>query len=91
LDDAVHREVREECGVEIKVGPLVGTFQLIEHDSSGQVRFHYVVLDYLARHANGAAHPSSDAEDVAWVDPKDLSTYQLRPETVEMIQRALAI
>lgn len=91
LDDAIRREVREECGIEIEVGPLVGTFQLIERDSSGRVRFHYVVLDYLAHYVNGVTRSSSDVEEVAWVNPDRLGHYNLRPETVEMVQRALTM
>ncbi|MDW8098608.1 MAG: NUDIX hydrolase [Anaerolineae bacterium] len=91
LDEAVQREVREECGIEVQVGPLVGVFQPIERDATGAVRFHYVVLDYLACYAGGTICTSSDAGDAVWVSPDQLDRYQLRPETTEMIRRALAI
>lgn len=91
LEEAVQREVREECGIEIQVGPLVGVFQPIERDAAGAIRFHYVVLDYLACYAGGTLRTSSDAGDAAWVSPDQLDRYRLRPETATMIRRALAI
>lgn len=91
LEEAVRREVREECGIEVQVGPLVGAFQPIERDVAGAVRFHYVVLDYLACYVGGALRSSSDAGDAAWVPLAELDRYRLRPETAEMIRRALAI
>jgi ADP-ribose pyrophosphatase YjhB (NUDIX family) len=91
LGDAVRREVREECSVDVRVGPLAGVFQAIERDAAGQVRFHYIVLDYLAYHVDGVLRPSSDAADAAWVEPEQLAAYCLRPETIEMIERALAL
>ncbi len=91
LDEAVWREVREECGIEVQVGPLVGVFQPIERDAAGAVRFHYVVLDYLACYAGGTLRTSSDVSDAVWVPPDQLDQYRLRPETMAMIRRALAI
>ena len=51
---AVRREVREECGIEVTVGPLLGVFEPIVRDPDGRVRYHYVVVDYLAYHHGGA-------------------------------------
>jgi 8-oxo-dGTP diphosphatase len=91
LADAVRREVREECAIEVEVGPLVGAFEPIERDDAGQVRFHYVVLDYLARYAAGELHHASDAVDAVWAAPTRLAEYGLRPTTLDMIERALAL
>ena len=91
LDEAVRREVREECGIEVQVGPLVGVFQPIERDATGAIRFHYIVLDYLACYTGGTLHIASDVNDAVWVSPDQLDRYRLRPETVEMIRRALTI
>ncbi|MCD6290513.1 MAG: NUDIX hydrolase [Anaerolineae bacterium] len=91
LGDAVRREVGEECGFQIEVGPLVGVFQPIERDTTGRVRFHYVVLDYLAWPVGGSLHAASDAVEAAWALPEELSEYGLRPETAAMIEQALAM
>ena len=53
LAEGARREVMEECGVEIEVGPLVAVFEPIQRDEDGRLRFHYVVVDYLARYLSG--------------------------------------
>ena len=53
LAEGAHREVLEECGVEIEVGPLVAVFEPMQRDEDGRLRFHYVVVDYLARYLSG--------------------------------------
>lgn len=91
LADAVRREVREECAIEVEVGPLVGAFEPIERDSAGRVQFHYVVLDYAAIYVAGELHHASDAVDAVWVAPAQLAEYGLRPTTLDMIERALTL
>ena len=49
-EDAIRREVREECGIEVTVGPVLGFFEPIQRDADGRVRYHYVVVDFLAYH-----------------------------------------
>ena len=39
--EGVRREVWEECGVEIEVGPLVGVFEPMQRDDAGRLRYHY--------------------------------------------------
>ncbi len=91
LADAVRREVLEECGIDVTVGPLLGVFQPIERDTAGRIRFHYVVLDYLAYFTAGRIRPSSDAGDAVWVHPDSLARYHLAEETLAIIRRALAL
>jgi 8-oxo-dGTP diphosphatase len=89
-EDAVRREVREECGIEVTVGPMLGIFEPIVRDPDGRVRYHYVVVDYLAYHHGGEVQAGDDAADVEWVVPEELDTYALMPATRAMIERALA-
>ena len=47
-EDAVRREVLEECGIEIEVGPILGLFQPIERDADDRIRYHFTIIDFLA-------------------------------------------
>jgi 8-oxo-dGTP diphosphatase len=47
LTDAVRREIAEETGLQVEVGPMVETFDRVHHDTEGRVRFHFVIVDYL--------------------------------------------
>ncbi len=88
---AVRREVREECGIEIEVGPLLGLFEPIQRDEDGRVRSHYTILDFLAHYRSGELRAGDDAAEVRWVEPADLPHYDLSPATAAMIARALAL
>src|SRR5437899_234242 len=53
LAAAVTREVREETGLEVDVGPVVEVLDRIRVDADGRVRYHYVLIDYLCRPIGG--------------------------------------
>lgn len=88
---AVQREVREECGVEVTVGPVLGLFEPIHRDDDGRIRYHYVVIDFLAYYRSGEAQPGDDAAELRWAAPTELASYALHPATRAMIERALAV
>jgi mutator protein MutT len=87
--EGVGREVREECGVEVEVGPLVGVFEPMQRDAEGRLRYHYVVLDYLARYVSGEPQAADDADDVRWVSVEELDRLPMQTETKAMIRRAV--
>jgi mutator protein MutT len=88
---AVRREVREECGIEVAVGPVLGLFEPIQRDPDGRVRYHFVVVDFLAYYVSGELHTGDDAAETRWVAPADLPRYDLSPATRAMISRALTL
>jgi 8-oxo-dGTP diphosphatase len=91
VEEAVRREVAEECGIEVTVGPLLGTFEPIHRDEDGRVRYHFVVLDFLAHYRSGELRAGDDAADLCWASPEELGRYALMPATRTMIARALAL
>lgn len=89
-ETAVRREVQEECGVEIEVGPVLGLFEPIQRDSDGRIRYHFTVIDFLAYYRGGELRSGDDAAEVCWVTPGELAQYELSAATRAMIARALA-
>lgn len=87
---AVRREVREECGIEVTVGPVLGLFEPIQRDPDGRIRYHYVVIDFLAFYRSGEIRVGDDAADLRWVKPEELGNYRLHPAIAAMIEAALA-
>ena len=87
LEQALTREVREECSIEITVGPILGVFEPIVRDDEGRIRYHYVVIDYLAFYARGEVAIGDDAAELRWVPFNDLGEYALLPETREIVER----
>jgi 8-oxo-dGTP diphosphatase len=70
LAEAVCREVKEETGLVVSAGPLVTTTERILRDEEGSIRFHYVILTYVAHYQGGTAAASGDADEVFWATPK---------------------
>ncbi len=89
LRDAVCRELREEIGVETRVGPLIELCERITRDPDGRVRYHFVLADYLCEQVGGSLHPGSDAAAVALADPESLAPYALTDLTRAVIARAV--
>lgn len=91
LEEAVRREVREECGIDVTVGPVLGVFEPILRDDDGRIRYHYVVVDYLATYAGGDAVVGDDAAELCWVAADELDVYPLLSAARDMIERARQI
>ena len=88
LEQAVAREVLEETGVTIEVGPIVEVLDRISRDSEGRVEHHFVLVDFVARPSGGFLRSASDAEDAEWVQLSDLQKYEVAPVTMSVIQKA---
>ena len=55
LEAALAREVLEETGLDVDVGPVVEVLDRIERDADGRVEYHFVIIDYLCRAVGGTA------------------------------------
>jgi ADP-ribose pyrophosphatase YjhB (NUDIX family) len=88
LEQAVTREVLEETGVTIEVGPIVEVLDRISRDAEGRVEHHYVLVDFVARPTGGSLQGASDADDAAWVALADLARYEVAAVTVGVIRKA---
>jgi mutator protein MutT len=90
LHHAVKREMREETGLEVEVGPLIDVFERIEHDAQG-IRYHFVIIDYLCTCVDGALCAGDDAEAAVWVTSEELAHYDIRESAVAVIQKGLRL
>lgn len=88
---ALQREVYEECDIRVEVGPILGLFEPIQLDPDGRVRYHFMVVDFLAYYVSGELQAGDDASEVRWVLPGELGQYDLAPAGQQMIARALAL
>jgi ADP-ribose pyrophosphatase YjhB (NUDIX family) len=85
LAQAVAREVREETGLVVEVGPLAC---VVERMGDG---YHFVILDYLARVIGGSLTAATDAAAARFVDDAELATLPTTEGLVDALTRARAI
>jgi ADP-ribose pyrophosphatase YjhB (NUDIX family) len=91
LEDCVARELLEETGLEIAVGPVIEVFDRITRDDEGRVQYHFVLVDYLCWPCGGELKAGSDVADACFVDPSELEPYALTAKAMDVIGRALEL
>ena len=91
LEAGLTREMAEETGLDVEVGPVVDVFDRIRLDPERKVRYHYVLIDYLCRPVGGTLHHGSDVAAAEFVAPEDLPAYRLTPKATSVIEKALTI
>jgi 8-oxo-dGTP diphosphatase len=89
--EAARREVMEECGIRVRLAGVAGVVDRVVRDAAGRVRYHYVLVDYLAHPEDGTICAGSDAADVRWVPVAEVAAYDITDGLVDMIQRALVL
>ena len=80
VTEGLIREVREETGLEVEVGRLVGVYS--------KPQKHEVVLTFRARIIGGEIMPSDEADYHAWVPAAELDSIKLLPKHRERIADA---
>jgi ADP-ribose pyrophosphatase YjhB (NUDIX family) len=90
--EAARREVEEECGLKVRIAGLVGVLDRVTRDGDGRVRYHWVLVDYLAfPESNDAITAGSDAAEVRWVTIDELERLPVTEGLADMIGRAIAL
>ena len=89
LEASIVREMLEETGLRIEVGPVIEVFDRITRDDKGDVQYHFVLVDYLCWPVGGELQAGSDVADARFIDPAQLPDYKLTVKANEVIARAL--
>jgi len=91
LEAGTARELFEETGLVVEVGPVVDVFDRILVDDEGRVRYHFVLVDYLCRSRNGVLTAGTDVEAVTLADPAALAGYGVTDKVGAVVARAVAL
>jgi len=91
LEAGIAREVVEETGLGIAVGPIVEVFDRILLDANGKIQYHFVLIDYLCRPIDGRLQAGSDVADVTLADPDRLEPFGMTDKAVEVIRKAVSL
>jgi 8-oxo-dGTP diphosphatase len=83
--EAAVREAREETGLAVEPGELLGVFDRVLRNAEGRVQYHYVLIDFLCRPVGGKLFAASDAAEVRWFTRDQLPALALAEDTLEVI------
>jgi 8-oxo-dGTP diphosphatase len=89
LEAGTAREILEETGLVVDVGPVIEVFDRILLDEDRKVRYHFVLIDYLCRPVGGRLQHGSDVADAILVDPDRLGPYGLTPKATSIVRKAM--
>jgi len=89
--EAIAREIMEECGIGIRVVDVAGVLDRVVHDDAGRVRYHYVLVDYLAYPESLDVVAGSDAGDAQWFDIERVAALDTTQGLLDMIRRGEAL
>jgi len=88
--EAARREVLEECSIDIEITKIFNVMDNIIRDEDGSIRFHYILVDVLARYVSGEIKAQSDAEDCLWFTSEELAGLDMNPRLHEVLARAFS-
>jgi 8-oxo-dGTP diphosphatase len=87
---AAEREALEECSVRVMADHIFEVTDHIIHDDAGRVKYHYVLIDLIARYISGEARAQSDAAECRWFTIKELDKLDTTAQLRSVIMRAIS-
>ena len=82
FQEALHREVREEAGVEIEITGFVGICKNVERN--------IVNIDFTAKYVSGELCASEESTEVVWVTPEEAYKMITFPLTRKRLENMLS-
>jgi 8-oxo-dGTP diphosphatase len=89
LREATIREAREETGLGVEVGEMLGVYERVTRGEDARVRYHYVLIDFLCRPVAGELKAASDAAEAGWFSPDELPPLNLSYDANEVVRKGL--
>jgi len=85
--EAAVREAREETGLIVETGELLGVYDRILRNDEQRVQYHYVLVDFFCRQVGGELRAASDADEVRWFTRDELPALNLADDTQDVIRK----
>ena len=86
LREAAEREILEETGIQIRASKPIYTFDVIDRDTAGKVRFHYVIVDLAADYVRGEPLPGDDALEARWISAEEINGLEVSAATLKLLK-----
>ena len=88
LHTALHREVREETGLEIEIVGLAGWREVLPSASGGG---HYLIMSFAARWAGREPILNDEHDDFIWIEPGNFGDLKLTGGLPEVVSAAKSL
>ena len=88
--EAAIREAREETGLNVEPGELLGVYDRVLRNPERRVQYHYVLIDFLCRRVAGDIAAASDAAEVRWFTQEELPGLKLAEDTLDVIRKGFS-
>ncbi len=85
--EAAERELLEETGVKVRAREAFYIFDFIDRDADGVIRYHYIIVDFLADYLGGEPRAADDVSDARWVSPQEAAALNLSPTTRKLLKQ----
>jgi ADP-ribose pyrophosphatase len=85
--EAAEREILEETGITIRAKEAFYVFDFIDRDKEGKIKYHYVIIDFVADYLGGEPKASDDVSDARWVSPDEAVVLDLSPTTRKLLKQ----
>jgi ADP-ribose pyrophosphatase len=85
--EAAEREILEETGITIRAKEAFYVFDFIDRDKEGKIKYHYVIIDFVADYLGGEPKAADDVSDARWVSPDEAVVLDLSPTTRKLLEQ----
>jgi ADP-ribose pyrophosphatase len=85
--EAAEREILEETGITVRAKEAFYLFDFIDRDPEGGIKYHYIIIDFLADYLGGEPKAADDVSDARWVSPEEAAALNLSPTTRKLLEQ----
>lgn len=83
--DAARREVKEETGLDVRLGPVVWTGEVI--DTASPPAWHFTLVDFVGFPVGGTLQAGDDAAEARWVTPAEAAQLDMISTMPSLFER----
>jgi 8-oxo-dGTP diphosphatase len=90
LQEAARREAWEETGLDVRIGEVAAVVDNVVRDDGGRVRYHYVIVDFLAEPRDGTLQPGTDVTEARWFRLSELDGLEMTEKAGPLARTVLS-
>lgn len=85
--DAMLREVKEEVGMDVKLEALLDVVSDVHLDDEGKVRYHYIIVDYVASPLSTNLVLNGESSSCGWFSPSAILRMKVSENTRNCVRK----